>query len=173
MALDLGLGRRATPSITRLKTSAVERCHPNSCSINARRTFLVCYFLCMSVTMVLRRPILIRWTRFMQESVRILDTSPEALPSDKTLAQHIKMAHLAEKISVKFSMDDPSAEVSITDHKVVSALRDFEKDFQILRKQNEKLTAVDRKFNGFVRFLCLHWSSCTSNGGTRDQLVHP
>jgi hypothetical protein len=143
MALDLGLGRRATPNVMKLAVGPFQRCHPNASSIEARRTFLVCYYLCMSITMVLRRPILLRWTKYMEESVNILETSPEALPSDKVLCQHVKMAHIGENISVQFCMDDPSAEVAISEPKVIYALKIFENELQLLRDEDARMPELD------------------------------
>jgi hypothetical protein len=145
MALDLGLGRRATPNVMKLGVGPFRRCHPNASSIEARRAFLVCYYLCMSITMVLRRPILLRWTKYMDESVSILETSPEALPSDKILCQHVKMAHIGENISIQFCMDDPSVEVAISEPKVIYALKIFENELQQLRQEDAQMEVVDRK----------------------------
>lgn len=144
MALDLGLGRKATPDVMKLSIGPFRRYHPNSSSIEARRTFLVCYYLCMSITMVLRRPILLRWTKYMEESVKMLETSSEALPSDKLLCQQVKMAHIGENISVQFCMDDPAAEVSIAEPKVIYALKIFENELHALREENSRLGDVDR-----------------------------
>ncbi|KAF2186429.1 hypothetical protein K469DRAFT_706396 [Zopfia rhizophila CBS 207.26] len=143
MALDLGLGRRATPNVMKLAVGPFRRCHPNAGSIEARRTFLVCYYLCMSITMVLRRPILLRWTKYMEESVKILETSPEALPSDKILCQHVKMAHIGENISVQFCMDDPSVEMSIAEPKVIYALKIFENELQQLKGEDGRTKDAD------------------------------
>ncbi|KAL5119424.1 hypothetical protein ACEQ8H_002693 [Pleosporales sp. CAS-2024a] len=136
MALDLGLGRKATPNVMKQSIGSFRRYHPDSSSIEARRTFLVCYYLCMSITMVLRRPILLRWTKFMEESVKILETSPDALPSDKLLCKQVKMAHIGEDISVQFCMDDPSAEVMISEPKVIYAMKIFENELQQFRDEN-------------------------------------
>ncbi|KAF2644489.1 hypothetical protein P280DRAFT_487086 [Massarina eburnea CBS 473.64] len=138
MALDLGLGRRNTPTVMKLAVGPFKRCHPNASSVESRRTFLVCYYLCMSITMVLRRPILLRWTKYMEESIKILETSPDALPSDKILCQHVKMARIGENISVQFCMDDPSVEVAISEPKVVYALKIFENELTQLREEHEK-----------------------------------
>jgi hypothetical protein len=81
----------------------------------------------------------------MAESVRILETSPEALPSDRLLCQQVKMAHIGEKISVEFCMDDPSVEVAISDPKVIYALKIFENELNSLREENASLGDVDRK----------------------------
>ncbi|KAI4672368.1 uncharacterized protein J4E78_000869 [Alternaria triticimaculans] len=165
MALDLGLGRKATPNVMRLSVGPFKRYHPNSSSVEARRTFLVCYYLCMSITMVLRRPILLRWTNYMAESVRILETSPEALPSDRLLCQQVKMAHIGEKISVEFCMDDPSVEVTISDPKVIYALKIFENELSSLREENSSLGEIDR-VRAIYAIVCLMkmWVSVTSSG---------
>ncbi|KAF2124501.1 hypothetical protein P153DRAFT_326759 [Dothidotthia symphoricarpi CBS 119687] len=143
MALDLGLGRKATPNVMKLSIGPFRRFHPNSSSIEARRTFLVCYYLSMSITMVLRRPILLRWTKYMEESVKILETSPDALPSDKQLCQQVKLAHIGESISVQFCMDDPSVEVNISEPKVIYALKIFENELQQLKEENAQAGEVD------------------------------
>lgn len=143
MALDLGLGRQPTPNVMKVGVGPFRRCHPNAGSLESRRTFLVCYYLCMSITMVLRRPILLRWTKFMEDSVKMLETSPEALQSDKILCQHVKMAHIGEDISTSFSMDDPSVEVSISEPKVIYSLKRFETDLKQLREDNAQMPEVD------------------------------
>jgi hypothetical protein len=170
MALDLGLGRRNTPTVMKLSIGPFKRCHPNASSIESRRTFLVCYYLCMSITMVLRRPILLRWTKYMEESVKILETSPEALPSDKILCQHVKMAHIGENISVQFCMDDPSVEVSITEPKVVYALKIFENELEQLRSENAtQWQELDRKLLNLEVGLSTNYSSRTAPGGARHE----
>jgi hypothetical protein len=145
MALDLGLGRKATQNVMKMSVGPFKRYHPNSSSIEARRTFLVCYYLCMSITMVLRRPILLRWTNYMDESIKILETSPEALPSDRLLCQQVKMARTGERISVEFAMDDPSVEVAIADPKTIYAIKLFEIELKGLKEENAELGITDRK----------------------------
>ncbi|KAH7092471.1 hypothetical protein FB567DRAFT_517257 [Paraphoma chrysanthemicola] len=170
MALDLGLGRKATPNVMKLSIGPFRRYHPNSSSIEARRTFLLCYYLCMSITMVLRRPILLRWTKYMEESVNLLETSPDALASDKLLCQHVKMAHIGENISVQFCMDDPSVEVSIAEPKVIYALKIFENDLQQLREENAKMGEVDPtlRLAEHVTNLYLHEIALHQNHGSAD-----
>ncbi|KAF1830277.1 hypothetical protein BDW02DRAFT_609106 [Decorospora gaudefroyi] len=170
MALDLGLGRKATPNVMKLSVGPFKRYHPNSSSIEARRTFLVCYYLCMSITMVLRRPILLRWTNYMADSVKILESSPEALPSDKLLCQQVKMAHIGEKISVEFCMDDPSVEVAISDPKVIYALKIFENELHQLQEENANMGEVDPtlRLAEHVTNLYLHEIALHQNQGSAD-----
>ena len=74
----------------------------------------------------------------MAECVEVLETSPEALPSDKSLCQWIRSQHIAEDIGTQFSMDDPSANVSITDPNVQYALKGFELELENWSKQISK-----------------------------------
>ncbi|KAH8723755.1 hypothetical protein GQ44DRAFT_740750 [Phaeosphaeriaceae sp. PMI808] len=173
MALDLGLGRKATPNVMKLSIGPFRRYHPNSSSIEARRTFLVCYYLCMSITMVLRRPILLRWTKYMDESITILESSPDALPSDKLLCQQVKMAHIGENISVQFCMDDPSIEVAISEPKAIYALKIFENELQQLREENAKFGQVDPtlRLAEHVTNLYLHEIALHRDHGTAG--LHP
>ncbi|KAF2198842.1 hypothetical protein GQ43DRAFT_400040 [Delitschia confertaspora ATCC 74209] len=138
MALDLGLGRRAGPNMTGISMGPVARCQTNTNNIGSRRTFLVCYYLCMSITMVLRRPILLRWTKYIEESIKILESSLDALPSDRMLCQHVRMAHIGEKVSVEFTMDDLSAEVPIADPEVMKALRKFDNELSSIVERNSE-----------------------------------
>ena len=81
----------------------------------------------------------------MEESVNMLETSLEALPSDRSLCQHVKMAHIGEEISAQFSMDDPSLDVAISEPKVVYALKVFENELRTL--QSQRPNDNDRKFH--------------------------
>lgn len=66
----------------------------------------------------------------MKECVDILETSPEAFPSDKMFCQHIKIQHICEEIGIQFLMDDNTATVSITDPKVTYTLNVLENDLK-------------------------------------------
>lgn len=79
-----------------------------------------------SNAMCLRRPSLIQWSKYIEESVELLEKSRDALESDKLLCQHVKLMRLNEEIGQAFSMDDPSAPVNIADAHIQDALRGFE-----------------------------------------------
>jgi hypothetical protein len=64
----------------------------------------------------------------MDECIEIMESSSEALPSDKLLCHHVKLQRINEDVGVSFSMDDPSASVSISDPKVQYSLRGFERN---------------------------------------------
>lgn len=76
--------------------------------------------------MSLRRPNLIRWNGYMDECIEVLESSATALPSDNLLCQHVKLQHINEEIGQQFSMDDPSAAITISDSRVQFQLKAFE-----------------------------------------------
>ncbi|KAL7928094.1 hypothetical protein V8C35DRAFT_333723 [Trichoderma chlorosporum] len=126
MAIDIGLGRkggsrRGPPPFRRNPP-------PDSSSIECRRTWLTCFFLALNTSMSLHRPNLIRWTPFMTESLEILETSPDAAPTDKYFCHLVWTHRLAEEVGSQFSLDDPSTMVNITDTRTQYALRALERD---------------------------------------------
>ncbi|KXT05266.1 hypothetical protein AC578_8351 [Pseudocercospora eumusae] len=157
MAIDIGLGKRFNASKARRGFGGPHSDYApgthlmlpiNSDTIEARRAWLGCYYLCASVSMVLRRPNLVHWTKYMQECVDILETSSEALPSDKLFCQHIKIQHICEEVSVQFLMDDSTASISITDPKVTYTLNVLEND---LKKWSEEIPTELKSHSG-LRF---------------------
>ncbi|KAK5002313.1 hypothetical protein LTR28_011583, partial [Elasticomyces elasticus] len=132
MALDIGLGKRFNAVKARKgfdnmyakKLGADAAPGPgrqllqDSDTVEARRAWLGCYYLCASASMVLRRPSLVRWTNYMTECIEVLESSPEAAPSDRLLCQHVKIQQICEEIGLQFLMDDPTASISISDPKV-------------------------------------------------------
>lgn len=136
MAIDIGMGKKGkTGRNDKTRSAGLWRDHPwrktpypEPESIEARRTWLGCYFLCCNASMGLRRPNLIRWSFFMAESVEVLEKSSDAAPTDKMLCQWIRSQHIAEEVGIQFSMDDPGASISIADPKVQYALKGFEQD---------------------------------------------
>ena len=82
----------------------------------------------------------------MADCVDVLEHSLDAAPSDKVLTQWVRSQHIAEEVGTQFSMDDPVANVSISDSKVQHALKGFERD---LEKWSSKIPPAvqSRKFN--------------------------
>ena len=64
----------------------------------------------------------------MDECIEVLQSSAAVLPSDRVLCQHAKLQHINEEIGVQFSMDDPSANINISDSRVQHALKNFERE---------------------------------------------
>jgi hypothetical protein len=84
--------------------------------------------------MSLRHPIFIRWSPYMDESIELLTTSPDAHPSDLWLCDIIRLQHIAEEVAFMFSMDDPASVVSLTDAKTQYHMKTFERQLAQWRK---------------------------------------
>ncbi|KAF2090124.1 hypothetical protein K490DRAFT_1450, partial [Saccharata proteae CBS 121410] len=138
MALDLGLGKREGRALAKLGLGPFRRLPPNPGSVEVRRTFMACYYLYTNIAMVLRRPMLIRWSGYMDEGLRLLETSPDALPGDRVFCHHLRLAHIGEDAGSKFSMDDPAATSSISDPNVVARINDFEERLNAIGKERPK-----------------------------------
>ena len=139
MSIDIGLGKRFNPAKARRGFGGPHAefapgphmiLPQNSDTIEARRAWLASYYLCASASMVLRRPNLLRWTNYMKECIDVLETSSDALPSDKLFCQHIKVQYICENIGMQFLMEDNTATVSITDPKVTYQLNVLENDLK-------------------------------------------
>ena len=149
MALDLGLGRRFNPNKVHKGFGGQANFAPlkfvgavDSDAIESRRTWLSCYYLCASASQSLRRPNLIRWTDYMQECVDVLETSPDAAPSDKRLTQFVRLQVICDDISDSFRMNDASAtSISISDPKVSYTLDVYE---QKLKDARDRIPAEER-----------------------------
>ncbi|KAM0564106.1 hypothetical protein ACHAPJ_000315 [Fusarium lateritium] len=146
MAIDIGLGQKlkqrrgiVTPDTWRPGPAAAaigpigpgrRWSPPDSTSIESRRTWLTCYFLAANTSMALHRPNLIRWTPFMDESLHLLQSSPDAAPTDAYFCHLVWTHHLSEEVGVQFALDDPTADVSITDARTQYTLKGLEQDLK-------------------------------------------
>ncbi|RPA87462.1 hypothetical protein BJ508DRAFT_320478 [Ascobolus immersus RN42] len=149
MALDLGLGSRVNANCgsARRMVGPVDRSvpapgplhkafdklfrlrgktsFPDPISLESRRIFVGLYIACSNIAMSLRRPSMVRFSKYIAESINILDTSPEAYPSDKVLVQMCKLQRIGEEVFIAFEFDDPAANISITDPRIQLSLRTF------------------------------------------------
>jgi hypothetical protein len=134
MAIELGLGRKkaARGGFKRHMSSAwpdhplKKPPPPDPTTLEARRAWLTCYFMAVNTSMALHRPNLIRWTPFVDECIDVLESSPDAAPTDKYLCQLVWTHRLAEEISVNFSMDDQSLTPNLAEARTQNLLRGFE-----------------------------------------------
>lgn len=112
----------------------------------------------LRVSAALRRVLLIRWQPYMDECIEILETSPDALPSDQTVIRWAKLARLTEDVSFQFSVDDPSSELTVSDPKVLYTLKAFERQLQQWKE--------DIPPDEYSREYFTHW--CMPFGGFRQ-----
>jgi hypothetical protein len=147
MAMDLGIGSRRTSNRSRESEQNMARSimHPtddvrnpiitlaprgsypadDSGSIENRRTFLACYFISTGVSLSLGRPCMLRTSSYIRECVDILERSPDALPSDRTIAAWTTLIMIAEEGSVALSYDDLGAVASIADLRTQLTIKDL------------------------------------------------
>jgi len=116
--------------------------------------------------MILRRPILLRFNDYMQECIKVLESSEEALPSDHIICQHVRLARISEDIAVEFAMDDPKVNLSISDGKVTYGIKTFEEKLEDLRQQNVMSPAI--QLSSHVTNLYLHEIALHSQANVED-----
>lgn len=145
MGLDINIGKKTKVHKFKVGGTGLWRDHPwrrapfpDNDTLEAKRAWLGCYFMCSASSMGLRRPNLIRWSPYMAESVEVLESSPDAAPTDKFLCQWVRNQRIAEEIGVQFQMDDPCATVNIADPKVQYSLKGFERDLEHWSEQVPK-----------------------------------
>ena len=85
--------------------------------------------------MGMRRTNLVPWTPFLDLCVESLQSSEDALPSDKLLVAFAKAQHIVEDVGTAFRMDDPLATAELSDPSNESAIRGFEARMKELREQ--------------------------------------
>jgi Fungal Zn(2)-Cys(6) binuclear cluster domain len=140
MGIDIGMGKRSrTGQIGPPWREYMGRtAYPERNAAETRRAWLGLYFMCVNASMTLRRPLLVRWSAYMDESLEVLANAPDALPSDKWLAHLVRSQHIAEEVGYQFSMDDPPSDVSITQSKVQYQMKTFEKQLEEWRRSSTK-----------------------------------
>nr|CDP23206.1 Putative protein of unknown function [Podospora anserina S mat+] len=137
MAIEIGLGtKKMSRGGFKRHVSQAWRDHPmrgtplDPTTLEARRAWLTCYFLATNTAMALHRANLIRWTPFMAECIDVLESSPEAVPTDKYFCHLVWTHKLAEEVGIQFSMDDPSSTPNIADSRTQYALKGFERELE-------------------------------------------
>ncbi|KAJ5970008.1 hypothetical protein N7501_006256 [Penicillium viridicatum] len=83
----------------------------------ARRTWVGCYYLPVQMSAALRRVHLVTWQPYMDECLEILETHPDALPSDRKLKWWAKLGSIMEDAGHRFSADDPGSIATFADSK--------------------------------------------------------
>ncbi|PSR82704.1 hypothetical protein BD289DRAFT_353307, partial [Coniella lustricola] len=162
MAIDLGLGKRK--SRRGKQTGPTWRDHPfrkhpppDPTTIEARRTWLMCYFLTTNTAMALHRPFLLRWTSFMSECLDVLESSPEAAPTDKYFCHLVRTHQLAEEIGFQFCMDDSTIAINLADYMTQHKVRGFERELEKHRQEvARELMQPSLKFSFHTINLYMH-----------------
>ncbi|EEY18896.1 conserved hypothetical protein [Verticillium alfalfae VaMs.102] len=139
MAIDIGLGKRsaAPQGITPYGVYGVYAYRhaqhrrtqlPDPQSLEARRAWLACYYLSSNTAMALHRPLLIRWTKFMADSMEILRTAPDAAPTDKYFCGLVDTHRVSEDVAAQFATAEPEDAINVRDPGVTFSLRRLKRD---------------------------------------------
>ncbi|THW58298.1 hypothetical protein D6D20_07350 [Aureobasidium pullulans] len=67
-------------------------------SLEVRRAWLACYYVCSHTSMAMQTPGIIRWTRQMEECLEVLEIHPASPGSDKILCSHVRLQHILEDV---------------------------------------------------------------------------
>jgi hypothetical protein len=138
MAIEIGLGRKKAARggfrkhISHAWPDHPLRKHhpPDPTTLEARRAWLTCYFMATNTSMALHRPNLIRWTPFVAECMDVLESSPDAAPTDRYLCHLVWTHKLAEEVGIQFSMDDPGSTPNLAEPRTQHALKGFERELE-------------------------------------------
>ncbi|KAJ5484613.1 hypothetical protein N7453_012081 [Penicillium expansum] len=92
----------------------------------ARRTWVGCYYLPVQMSAALRRAHLVTWQPYMDECLEILETHPDALPSDRKLKWWAKLGSIMEDAGHRFCAEDPGSITTFADSKAWYNIKLFE-----------------------------------------------
>ena len=70
----------------------------------------------------------------MNDCLSVLETSPDAAPTDKRFIAWIRIQRLVEECVLAFSLDDPGNTASLCDIRVQQMLKGFENQMNDLMK---------------------------------------
>ncbi|SPN96798.1 related to cercosporin resistance protein [Cephalotrichum gorgonifer] len=137
MSIDLGLGRsgrshRPTAGWGGFGGNRFSRVDPET--LESRRTWLAAYALSTNMSIGLRRMNLIPWSNFMGKSLEILETSPDAAPTDKYLCQLVRANRIGEEVTTQFSTDNPVMSVNLADVRTQVTLKMLERELEKLKR---------------------------------------
>ena len=121
----------------------------------------------LRVAAALRRVPLVRWHPYMDECIEILETSPDALPSDKALIRWARLAQLTEEVGFHFSCDEPDSNATFSEPKVQYTLRVLEKQLEQWRRETPAelysltMKQTDYLLNTYIHEPTMHIDSTT------------
>ncbi|THW71567.1 hypothetical protein D6D19_07274 [Aureobasidium pullulans] len=67
-------------------------------TLEVRRVWLACYYVCSDTSRAMQTPNIMRWTRQIEECLEVLEVHPASLASDKILCSHIRLQHILEDV---------------------------------------------------------------------------
>lgn len=143
MAVDLGLGRAAARPLRPVMATwgnfgPMRHTRVDSESIEGRRTWVTGYLLATNLSIGLRRANFVQWSPFLAESLEVLETSADAVPSDGYLCLLVRANRLGDEITTQFSLDSPVMSVNLAEMRTQLSLKAFENQLEQLRRDAPK-----------------------------------
>ena len=80
-----------------------------------------------SVSMSLRLPNMLRFTNWMAECVEFLETSAEAVPTDRRFAAWVRLQRIVEECGISLGLDNTDDTVSLDDEHAQLMLKGAER----------------------------------------------
>ena len=130
MAIDIGLGTKPEGHVRRGMDQGFSEVEVLEELENAR-SILAVYINCSSVALGLRKPSMLRFSKWMGECVEIIEQSPFATIYDKRLVASLKL----QRILDDWSSDDPSLSLSLDDSRLQATLMGFEVHLEEWKKE--------------------------------------
>ncbi|KAJ6104067.1 hypothetical protein N7523_010387 [Penicillium sp. IBT 18751x] len=131
LAMDIGLNRRTQGDLkpfARLRELLIKKPQGPNVDLSgpeARRTWVGCYFMAVQVTTALRRTHLVRWHPYMDDCLHVLESHPDALPSDRQVIWWAKLGFIMEEAGAQLLSDDPDSSTSFSDSKTRYTIKAF------------------------------------------------
>ncbi|EME49348.1 hypothetical protein DOTSEDRAFT_68208 [Dothistroma septosporum NZE10] len=111
VAVDIGIGGQplTSPAIeVSAKCAEVE-------SGDALRAWLVCYLLSSVMSLLMRRPCTVEWTKHHDESLLFLEYAPSSPASDRWLGQYFRAERLCATVAKEMELDNLSSSMDMSD----------------------------------------------------------
>lgn len=78
---------------------------------------------------------LVKWQPYMDECLQILETHPDALPSDRRLIWWAKLGYIMEQAGVQLTAEDPYSMISFSDSKTRYTIKAFAHQLAQFRRE--------------------------------------
>ncbi|PWY72355.1 C6 zinc finger domain protein [Aspergillus heteromorphus CBS 117.55] len=131
MALEIGLAsKRRVPQNPNRKSN--KKVAYDEQMAEQARTVLGCYHLTSIVAMKTRRPNLLLFNDWMDECVKHLSRSPNAI--DRHLATKFELQRIVDEAMTSFGLDDTSSTAPLTESRLQAILRWFDNRMQSWKK---------------------------------------
>lgn len=128
MAMDIELGRK--PLLDQWRDSLAEFCPmppiPKADAVEPRRTWLGCWYVSSMMATALQRPPIHRWNSYNEECLRILETAPDAAPTDAWICHAVRCQRIIEDVQREFGLDGIHPTASLAASKTAFQLRAFD-----------------------------------------------